>query len=343
MRIRAIVLVLFVLGFASASLAQGYDALVREAETKIMTQKWEEALTLYEKAFKTGEFSYNDFYNAACASARLGKSDAAYSYLFRAIEAGFLEKDLLTKDPDLETLRPGGRWQAVVDSLERRMESVERTFPETRVAGPVIDLPSPRFDGTVSVEATLKNRRSIRSYVEKPLALADVSQLLWAAYGITKTFESMPPFLRGGFRTAPSAGALFPLELYLAAFNVAGLPAGIYWYKSETHQLVRIAEGDKRKEVSEASFNQDQFKTASAAIVYSAVYERTTKKYGERGRDRYVCMDLGHSAENVYLQAYALKIGTCAIGAFTDLWLKKAVGMTREEEPLYIMPLGKVE
>jgi SagB-type dehydrogenase family enzyme len=153
----------------------------------------------------------------------------------------------------------------------------------------------------------------------------------------------MPPFVRGGFRAAPSAGARFPLELYLAAFNVTDLPAGIYWYQSETHKLMRIAEGDKRAEVSEASFNQDQFKTASAAIVYSAVYERTTVKYGQRGRNRYVCMDLGHSAENVYLQAYALKIGTCAIGAFTDLWLKKAFRMTRAEEPLYVMPLGKIE
>ena len=106
---------------------------------------------------------------------------------------------------------------------------------------------------------------------------------------------------------------------------------------------MRILEGDRRKDVSKACFDQPQFETASAAIVYSAVYERTMSKYGQRGRDRYVCMDLGHSAENVYLQAYALKIGTCAIGAFTDLWLKKAVGMTRAEEPLYVMPVGKVE
>jgi SagB-type dehydrogenase family enzyme len=343
MKMRAVALALFVLGFATAALAQGYDALVREAEAKIMAQKWEEALTLYEKAFKTGEFNYNDFYNAACASARLGKSDGAYSYLFRAIEAGFLEKDQLRQDPDLETLRTGGRWQAVMDSIQQRIESVEKTFPETRVTGPVIDLPAPRLQGTVSVEAALANRRSIRSYVEKPLTLADVSQLLWSAYGITKTLDTMPPFLRGGFRTAPSAGGRYPLDLYLAAFNVTDLPPGIYWYNSETHKLVRLAEGDKRKEVSKACFDQPQFLTASAAIVYSAVYERTMSKYGQRGRDRYVCMDLGHSAENVYLQAYALKIGTCAIGAFTDLWLKKAIGMTRAEEPLYVMPLGKVE
>ena len=77
--------------------------------------------------------------------------------------------------------------------------------------------------------------------------------------------------------------------------------------------------------------------------MYSAVFERNMVKYGQRGRERYVCMDLGHSAQNVYLQAYALNIGTCAIGAFTDLWLKQVTGMTRNEEPLYIMPLGKVK
>ena len=343
MRMRAVVLVLFVLGIASTSLAQGYDALVREAEAKLMAQKYAEALPLYEQAFKTGEFSYNDLYNAACVSARLGKSEAAYSYLLKAVDAGFLEKDQLNQDPDLESLRSGPQWQTVTNALQQKLDAVEKTFPEARPAGPVIDLPAPRFEGKVSVEAALRNRRSIRSYLETPLSLGDVSQLLWAAYGITKTIENAPPFLRGGFRTAPSAGGLYPLDLYLAAFNVTGLPAGIYWYDSEKHQLVRLIEGDRRKEVSEAAFNQSMFKTAAAAIVYSAVYERNTKKYGQRGRERYVCMDLGHSAENVYLEAYALKIGTCAVGAFTDLWLKKAVGMTRAEEPLYIMPLGKVE
>jgi SagB-type dehydrogenase family enzyme len=344
MRARAIALtLLFVAGTASASFAQGYDALVREAETKIAAQQWAEALALYEKAFATGEFAYEDFYNAACAATRLGKTDAGYAYLFKAIDAGLLETDALEDDPDLAPLRTGNRWRAVMDSAQAKLESIEKTFPETRAAGPVVELPAPRLDGTVSVEAALKNRRSIRSYSKEPLKIAEISQLLWAAYGITKTAEKLPPFLRGGFRTAPSAGGRFPLDLYLAAFDVTGLPPGVYWYDSEKHRLVRTVEGNRRKELSEAAFNQSQFETASAAIVYSAVYERTTVKYGRRGRDRYVCMDLGHSAENVYLQAYALNAGTCAIGAFTDLWLKKAVGMTRAEEPLYIMPLGKVE
>jgi SagB-type dehydrogenase family enzyme len=124
---------------------------------------------------------------------------------------------------------------------------------------------------------------------------------------------------------------------------VTGIPAGVYWYKSEVHKLVRISEEDKWNALSEAAFHQPHFKTAAVAIVYSAIFERCIVKYGQRGRERYVCMDLGHSSENVYLQAYALKVGTCAIGAFTDLWIKKAIGMTKKEEPLLILPLGKVE
>jgi SagB-type dehydrogenase family enzyme len=339
----AIALTIFLVAISSVCFAQGYDALVRQAESKIAAREWEEALALYEKALATGEFSYVDFYNAAVACAHLDRIDEGYSYLHKAVHAGLLDEDRLSKDADLEILRTGGRWQAVIDSVEQELEAMEKACPEIRAVGPMVDLPPPRIDGTVTVEAALRNRRSIRSYANEPLTLADVSQLLWAAYGITKSLDGTPPFMRGGFRAAPSAGARFPLELYLGAFDVAGLPAGIYWYQSETHKLMRIAEGDKRAEVSEASFNQDHFKTAAAVIVYSALFERTMEKYGARGRDRYVCMDLGHSAENVYLQAYSLRIGTCAIGAFTDLWLRKIFRMTRAEEPLYVMPLGKLE
>jgi SagB-type dehydrogenase family enzyme len=189
----------------------------------------------------------------------------------------------------------------------------------------------------------MKNRRSIRSYKSTPLTLAEISQILWAGYGITYSAGNLPPFLRGGLRTAPSAGALYPLDLYIVVWNASDLPAGVYWYKSEKHQLVRIFEGNKHDALSEAAFDQPHFETAAAAIVYSAIFERNTQKYGQRGRERYVCMDLGHSAENIYLQAYALNIGTCAIGAFTDIRVKQVVGMTKKEEPLYIMPLGKME
>ena len=343
MKFKKILLLFLCIGLSATSLAQGYDFLVREAESMMQEQKYEEALALYEKAFKSGEFHFNDYYNSACANALLGHPDAAFGYLIKAIEAGFLERQKLEKDPDLKNLQKDSRWKEIMVALQELKMAIETNFPETHSEEVVIKLPEPRFKSSISLEETLKNRRSIRSYTDAPLTLTEISQLLWAAYGITKTFERMPPFLRGGLRSAPSAGARYPLDLYVVAWNVTDLPAGVYWYKSEEHKLVRTVEGDRREALSEAAFHQPHFKTASAAIVYSAVFERNMVKYGQRGRERYVCMDLGHSAEHVYLQAYALKIGTCAIGAFTDLWLKKLVGMTREEEPLYIMPLGRVE
>jgi SagB-type dehydrogenase family enzyme len=164
---------------------------------------------------------------------------------------------------------------------------------------------------------------------------------LWAAYGITKPNDTYA-FLRGGLRTAPSAGGLYPLDIYLIVGNVNGLEAGIYKYKSSGHELLLLKSGDIRRELCNAASEQLMVENAPATIVYSAIFERTVSKYGHRGRERYVYMDLGHSAENVYLQAGALDIGTCAVAAFDDLKLKQVVGMTREEDPLYLMPIGKL-
>jgi SagB-type dehydrogenase family enzyme len=204
-----------------------------------------------------------------------------------------------------------------------------------------VQLPQPKRTGSVSVEDALQGRRSIRTYRKAPLTLADVSQLLWAAYGITRKMDDAPPFLRGGLKTAPSAGALYPLEVYLAAGSVSNLPAGIYKYVPETHTLIQVVSGDKRAALCKAAMNQRMVGEAPVSLIYSAVFERTTRKYGRRGRQRYVCMDLGHSGQNVYLQAYALGLGTCAVGAFDDSSVKKVVGMTADEEPLYIMPVGR--
>jgi len=212
---------------------------------------------------------------------------------------------------------------------------------DSHPATTVVKLPDPARDGKVSVEKTLAERRSVRQYADSPLTLADISQLLWAAYGITQPVPNVP-MLRGGLRTAPSAGALYPLELYVVAGSVTDLAPGIYRYRSETHDLVLISAGDKRQALFEAAGEQACVKSAPAAIVYSAVFSRNTVKYGDRGRERYVCMDLGHSAENVYLQCGSLGLGTCAIGAFIDADLKRVVGMTKAEEPLYIMPVGRL-
>ncbi|MDH5696652.1 MAG: SagB/ThcOx family dehydrogenase, partial [Dehalococcoidia bacterium] len=148
----------------------------------------------------------------------------------------------------------------------------------------VINLPEPRYDSDVSIEQSLLNRRSIRSYTGEPLTLQEVSQLLWAAQGITDP---------RGFRTAPSAGALYPLELYLVVGDVDDLTSGVYRYEPDGHQLARIIDGDKRAELADAALAQPWVKEGAISIVFTAVYERTTIKYGERGI-RYVQMEAGH-------------------------------------------------
>jgi len=336
----SISIIFFFWGFC---LAQGYDFLVREAEGKMTEGNYEKALALFEKALKTGEYHYNDYLNMARIYVHMERSDTAFIYLNKAVKTGFVDQVELEEDPTLATLKGHSKWNVILKEMKKQMEVIQSTFPDKHKEDVVIDLPQPNLKGTVSVEEAVYNRRSIRQYAKEPLNLEEISQLLWAAFGITKPLENAPAFLRGGLRAAPSAGARYPLDLYVVVRNVTGLDVGVYYYKSETHQLVQISKKDKWQALSESAFHQSHFETAAAAIVYSAVFERCMMKYGQRGRERYVCMDLGHSGQNVYLQATAMNIGTCAIGAFTDIYLKKAVGMTKEEEPLYIMPLGKVE
>ncbi len=197
--------------------------------------------------------------------------------------------------------------------------------------GTVQKLPQPRLDGGMSVEKALRERRSIREYRRAPLTIAEVSQLLWAAQGITSP---------RGFRTAPSAGALYPLDAYLVAGDVEGLPAGVYHYQPADHALTMNLPGDLRSLLSGAALGQASLRSAPAVLVLAAVYDRTTRKYGKRGI-RYVHMDAGHSAENIYLQATALGLGTVAVGAFDDAEVGKVLGFPKDEEPLYIMPVGR--
>jgi SagB-type dehydrogenase family enzyme len=343
MGIRTLLLALVVLCLAMSALAEDFDELIAEADGKYEAREYAKALELYEKAFKAGDPSYLDFFNAACAAALAGKSDAAFENLHRSVEAGLVDAEWLTSDTDLEVLKSDSRWDKLLAAVDEKVESVTAALPESHEGGAVIELTPPAESSDTSVEEALWSRRSVRNYEDAPLSLAEVSQLLWAAYGLTYPVEGAPPFLRGGLRTAPSAGARYPLEVYIVARNVDGLAPGVYWYKSEAHHLVTVQDEDRWEQLKAAAFYQSHFETAAAAIVYSAVFERNTEIYAERGRERYVCMDLGHSAENVYLQAQVLKVGTCAVGAFGDLALKLAVGMTGEEEPLYIMPLGKVK
>ena len=197
----------------------------------------------------------------------------------------------------------------------------------------IIQLPTPNFKSNTSIEEALQKRRSVRDYSNEPLSLPEVSQILWAAQGITdKTY---------GLRTSPSAGALYPLEVYLVAANVRDLPAGIYKYYLQDHSIKKISEGDKRTAISNAALRQDAIENSSAMIIITAIYERTSVKYGKRG-ERYINMEVGHVGQNIYLQAVSLGLGTVMIGAFDDEALKKALNLPANEFPLALYPLGKI-
>ncbi len=195
-------------------------------------------------------------------------------------------------------------------------------------ADSLIILPKPDTIGEVTVEQTLLHRRSVRSYANKPLSLNDVSQLLWAAQGKTeKTYG----------RTAPSAGATYPMEVFLLAGAVNGLDSGIYQYLSEKHALIPVKAGDFRSLLAGAALGQTCISDAPAVIVLTCDYKRTTSRYGDRGF-RYVHMEAGHIGQNVSLQAVALGMGTVMIGAFTDSAVQRVLGT--KYEPLYIIPVG---
>jgi len=194
----------------------------------------------------------------------------------------------------------------------------------------VIKLPEPRDDSDVSIEQTLLSRRSVRSFTSEPLTLKEVSQLLWAAQGITDSL---------GRRTAPSAGALYPLEVYAVVGNVKDLASGVYKYEPEKHQLVRVMDGDIRGELANAALGQGSVRGGAVAFVITAVYERTTVKYGDRGI-RYVHIEVGHAAENLCLQATAMDLGAVTVGAFTDEQVAAVLNLPEDEQPLYIIPVG---
>ena len=195
-----------------------------------------------------------------------------------------------------------------------------------------IALPTPQLKGSFSLEETLQNRRSIREYSSTPLNLDEVSQILWAAQGITSDW---------GGRTAPSAGALYPLELYLVTGNVEGLTSGVYKYLPSGHELISVKDGDVRKTLSSAASNQSCVKDSAISIVISCVYERTTNKYGDRGI-MYVHLEAGHVAQNICLQVTALGLGAVPVGAFEDQKVIEVIGMNKNESPLYIIPVGKI-
>lgn len=199
-----------------------------------------------------------------------------------------------------------------------------------------VALPEPRSTSDASLEHCLLNRRSIRSFRQVPLSLEDVSQLLWAAQGITG--EGHPGIAH--LRTAPSAGALYPLETYLVAGNVQGLEPGVYHYRPEQHDLVLTKAGALRLELARAALGQDCVADGAATIVFAGVYSRTARKYGQRAT-RYVHLEAGHAAQNVCLQATAIGLGSVTVGAFDDDEVKQVLALPDSHDPIYMIPVGR--
>lgn len=206
--------------------------------------------------------------------------------------------------------------------------------PHNSDPGADVQLPAPDVKGGLTVEAALQARRSRRSFSEDPLSLQEVSQLLWAAQGVTDS--------QRGFRTAPSAGATYPLEVYVTLGKVEGLDGGLYRYDPGSHQLYRESGEDLRDELYRAALEQAAVRDAPVVMVLTAIYGRTTARYGERGV-RYVHMEAGHAAQNVYLQAASCGLGAVVIGAFDDSEVQGIMGLSEDEHPLYLIPLGKPE
>ena len=197
-----------------------------------------------------------------------------------------------------------------------------------------IDLPSPRFEGSLSLERALFERESVRSFAETAISREELGQLLWAGNGMQVDAISGPT------RTAPSAGGLYPQELFVFAGNVEGLAPGVYRYEADAHALIGIIDGDRRGELARASLNQRFIADAPATIIVGGVVERTRAKYGKRGAERYVYMDAAASAENIFLQATSLGLATLTVGAFDDTQVSELIDSEIEAQPLFIMPIG---
>lgn len=197
-----------------------------------------------------------------------------------------------------------------------------------------IDLPEPRTRGEVSVAEAIDTRRSRRSFRGKPLDLETVSQLLWAAGGVTDPDS--------GYRAAPSAGGTYPLNVFLTVREggVEKLEAGVYRFRETGHSLEPRSLEPIHGRLREAALDQSWVEQAPINIALAAIVERTTVQYGERGRLRYVPMEAGHVGQNVYLQAEALGLGTVAVGAFDDQAVSSVLGLGSDERPLYLFPVG---
>ena len=197
-----------------------------------------------------------------------------------------------------------------------------------------IYLPSPSQKGIMSLEEAIARRRSVRDFIPESISQSQLSQILWSAQGISDT--------SGKYRTIPSAGATYPLEIFVVCGTncVEGIGDGIYHYNIDSHSLTLHHKGDVRPDLATAALDEEIIYEAPVDVIICALYERTTLRYGNRG-ERYVLIEVGHVGQNIYLQATALGLGTVAIGAFYDEQVREVLRLDKQYKPLYIMPVGK--
>jgi SagB-type dehydrogenase family enzyme len=192
-----------------------------------------------------------------------------------------------------------------------------------------IVLPAPSLDSSISVEKALSKRNTVRSYTSEPLTLADISQLVWSAQGMKDR--------KDGGRTAPSAGGLYPLEVYVFASNVIDLSPGVYKYNPQNHELLQLIAEDKKSDLFTA-VDQKAVNNAPVSIVITGNYQRLAK-FGEKA-EQFVHQESGHAAQNICLQAISQQLGTVTLGGFDEDAVKKVLPMPSEEHVLYVMPVG---
>jgi len=205
-----------------------------------------------------------------------------------------------------------------------------QVLKKPRVGQKTFSLPPAALDGKISLEKAMQKRRTVRELGRGRISLNQISQILWAAQGITNS---------EGFRTSPSAGALFPLEVRIVNGNVQGIPAGTFRYSPEKNELVQESDTDIRRELAIAALDQAWINENSVLVVISAVVARCSIKYGERGL-RYCFLEAGHAAQNILLQAAAMDLETGLVGAFDDSLVQKLINMETGEQPIYLIPIG---
>lgn len=212
--------------------------------------------------------------------------------------------------------------------LEAAMPSAtgQETNHKDSESAETISLPAPAQVGRMSLEECLQGRRSVREFRSTPLGNRELGQLLWAAQGITHP---------DGLRTAPSAGALYPLETYVATAS------GLYHYEPRRHTLRRRSAQDLRPAIYRAALEQEAVLEAPAVFVLAAVHERTARKYGATRSTRYVAIEVGHAAQNLLLEAVALGLGAVVVGAFEDAQVHEVLSLPPDHRPLYLIPVGR--